>query len=153
MASIAATHSAPPGREDAVAHPFGDRGPLRAVGSDQHFDVDGVVGHESIRVQHADLRTIPLDGLTAKQRPQRRHVLLDDRPLQRPLSQRVPTGEPRTDGDGHPARGEGRQRGDRGGVGHGVTKARHEHAGTESDGGRALGGQRQCDPYIRCDGR
>ena len=142
-----------PGREHSVAHPFGDRGALRAVGADQHFDLDGPIGHEPVRVQHADRRPLPLDGLPPQQRPQRHDVLLDDRPSQRPLTQGVATGEARTDGHGHSAGRVGSERGDRGGIGHRVTQARHEHARTQADGRRPLGGQRQRHPHIRGDRR
>ena len=142
-----------PGREHSVAHPLGDGGSLRAVGSDQHFDVDGPVGHEPIRVQHADRRPLPLDGLAPQQRPQRHDVLLDDRPSQRPLSEGVATGEPRADRRGHPAGRDGGKGGDRRRVGHRVTQARHEHAGTETDRGRPLRGQRQRHPHVGRDRR
>ena len=137
--------------EHSIAHPFGDGGALRSVGSDEHFDVDGPVRDEPFGVQHAYRGALPSHGLAPQQRPQCGHVLLDDRPSQRLLAERVSTGEPRTEGYGHPTGSERGECGDGCRVGHRVAQARHEHARPEADRRGPLRCKCQCDPHVGRD--
>jgi hypothetical protein len=121
-------------REHPVADPFGDGCSFGPVRSDQHFDIDGPVGHEPFGLQHADRRALPLDSLASQQRPQGHDVLLDGCPPQRPLPKGVSSGESRADGDGHPARCHGSEGGDGRSVGHRVAKVRYQYARAETDG-------------------